>query len=260
MSRQAQVEELSDSSDSDPMEMDPSEFDPTQFANSLMQPTQAPANPSLMKPSSIPAQQTQQTKFENAPDPEKYKRYQCLYPVYFDKTRSRAEGRRVGKEQAVENPLAREIVESIQLLGLKALFEPGKLHPKDWSNPGRIKVLVKEDGKPVNPRVKNKHHLYNLVSSYLKAHPTTQELALKMRIPNMPPPDPKNPLPPPAVPRGWKMGTILPLHSPALSGGGVSENFLKEMMAEMQGQGQIEGGTGSGEGGKKKKDKKKGKS
>lgn len=30
---------------------------------------------------------------------------------------------------------------------------------------------------------------------------------------------------------------ILPLHSPALSGGGVSENVLKDMMAEMQGGG-----------------------
>lgn len=31
------------------------------------------------------------------------------------------------------------------------------------------------------------------------------------------------------------MGTILPMHSPALTGGGVSENMLKDMMSEMQG-------------------------
>lgn len=42
--------------------------------------------------------------------------------------------------------------------------------------------------------------------------------------------------PPPAIPRGFKMGSILPLHSPAVSGGGVSDNFLKDMMAEMGGQ------------------------
>lgn len=29
------------------------------------------------------------------------------------------------------------------------------------------------------------------------------------------------------------MGSVLPLHSPAISGGGVSENFLKDMMDEM---------------------------
>lgn len=40
----------------------------------------------------------------------------------------------------------------------------------------------------------------------------------------------------PAIPRGFKMGTILPLHSPARSGGGVSDNFFKEMMEEMGGQ------------------------
>ena len=32
------------------------------------------------------------------------------------------------------------------------------------------------------------------------------------------------------------MGTILPLHSPALSGGGVSDNMFKDMMSEMGGQ------------------------
>lgn len=83
---------------------------------------------------------------------------------------------------------------------------------------------------------------------------------MRLRIAGMPPP--KEPLPAPAVPRGWKMGDILPLHSPALSGGGVSENILRDMMAEMQGQsgGAIDGvsggtGGGGGGGGKKKKDK-----
>jgi signal recognition particle subunit SRP19 len=77
----------------------------------------------------------------------------------------------------------------------------------------------------------------------------------------------------PAAPRGWKIGTILPIHSPAYSGGGVSDNPLKDAMAEMQnmqgmpGMPQIPGmpnlagmmGEASGGGEKKKKDKKKGK-
>ena len=55
------------------------------------------------------------------------------------------------------------------------------------------------------------------------------------------------------------MGQILPLHSPALSGGGVSENMFKEMMQEMQGgaAAQVDGPMPSE--GKKKKDKKKAK-
>jgi len=151
--------------------------------------------------------------------------------------------------------LAREIVDAVQLLGLKTVFEPGKMHPKDWANPGRVRVLVKEGGKARSGKVKNsvpaysrvrarladvicdlEHHLYTLVSAHLKAHPTTAESPLRLRIQGMPPPN--GPVPPPAVPRGWKMGSILPLHSSALSGGGVSENILKDVMQEMQGAGQ----------------------
>lgn len=77
----------------------------------------------------------------------------------------------------------------------------------------------------------------------------------------------------PPAPRGWKIGKILPIHSAAYSGGGVSDNPLKDAMAEMQnmqgmpGMPQIPGmpnmagmgGESSGGGEKKKKDKKKGK-
>lgn len=92
-----------------------------------------------------------------------------------------------------------------------------------------------------------------------------------------------NKITPPAIPRGSKIGTILPLHSPALSGGGVSENFLKDvrhnlfvvtactltrdlqMMAEMGGQlppgmaglAGAAGGAGADSSQKKVKDKKK---
>ncbi len=55
------------------------------------------------------------------------------------------------------------------------------------------------------------------------------------------------------------MGTILPLHSPALSGGGVSENIIKDMMQEMQG---VEGSPGVVGGEEKRvgeREKKKGK-
>lgn len=93
-----------------------------------------------------------------APEPQREipKHFQCLYPVYFDKTRSRAEGRKVGAELAVENPLARDIVDAVQMLGLRAGLEPEKQHPKDWANPGRVRVLLKSlDGKLTNPNIKN---------------------------------------------------------------------------------------------------------
>lgn len=113
------------------------------------------------------------------------------------------------------------------------------------------------------------------MAQYLKAHPTTEKSPYNLRIRGLPTPEK---LPPaPDAPRGWKIGKILPLHSPAYTGGGVSDNPLKDAMAEMQGmQGMpgmpqmpgmpdlsaLMGGGGEPSGGsgeKKKKDKKKGK-
>ena len=91
------------------------------------------------------------------------------------------------------------------------------------------------------------HDLYNKVAQYLKSHPVTERSPMRMKIAGMPPSS--DPPQPPAIPRGWKMNNILPLHSAALSGGGVSENLFKDMMAEMQ-------GDQTGGGGKSKKDKK----
>lgn len=241
------VEEVSDS-DSDPPEMEISDAPALINANRI---------PSSAMPTEM--LQPQAPGLTNSTDREKSKHFQCLYPIYFDKSRTRAEGRRVGAELAVENPLAREMADATASLGLQTVFEPDKLHPKDWSNPGRIRVLLKQDGKQLNRNVKNKHHLYILVSQYLKAHPTQKNSPFRLPIRGLPMP---KEMPEPAVPKGWKLNKILPLHSPALTGGGVSENFLQDMMAEMQGEmggaalpaAAASSGSGSS---KSKKDKKK---
>ncbi|EAA26541.1 signal recognition particle sec65 subunit [Neurospora crassa OR74A] len=218
------------------------------------------------------SQQQQQRQYTQPPgypqmqtttDDSAYKSFQCLYPCYFDATRSRAEGRRVSKELAVPNPLATEIVNACAQLRLSVVLEAGKLHPKDWANPGRVKVNLKEfirlHGE--NGKLKNKHHLYILVAEHLKKHPTTDESpALRVVVRGAGPP-PREMLeegkkwPRPAVPRGWKMSELLPYYSPAMTGGGVSENFLKDMMKEM-GPGGMPGmpgmpggGAGAGAGG-----------
>jgi signal recognition particle subunit SRP19 len=106
------------------------------------------------------------------------------------------------------------------------------------------------------------HHLYMLIAKHLKENPTTEDSAMRVRVPGAPTPDPSKPYPRPAVPRGWKMNTILPYYSPAMTGGGVSENFFKDMMKEMQGQmpgmaPALEGADAGGDGGGKNKEKKK---
>ncbi|KAI9730270.1 MAG: signal recognition particle subunit [Cirrosporium novae-zelandiae] len=250
MSHHARIEEVSDS---DPEEMDPSDFDPGFLPNqsSQLSPTNFPASSSLP-----PQAQAQHLRAASAADAEKIKHWQCLYPIYFDKTRSKVGGRRVGYELAVENPLAKEILDAVELLGLRAQFEPGKMHPKDWSNPGRVKVLLKENGRLLNSRVRNKHHLFQLVAKHLQAQPTTEETALRLRFIGMPVSE--KPIVKPEIPRGWKMPSILPLHSPALSGGGVSDNFMKDMIREVSAQ-QGQTDPGSGNESKKKDKKKKGK-
>jgi signal recognition particle subunit SRP19 len=148
MAQHARIEELSDSSG----DSDPPEDDIDDVANTYIRPANVPP-PTISKPQTTPTSQAQQ-QIPPQPPPE-YKHYQCIYPVYFDANRTRAEGRRVGAESAVQNPLAREIVDAVQLLGLKTVFEPGKMHPKDWANPGRVRVLVKEGGRARSSRVKN---------------------------------------------------------------------------------------------------------
>lgn len=115
---------------------------------------------------------------------------------------------------------------------------------------------MKPEGGPVV--LKNKFVLYRAVAEFLKLHPTTREAPLKLRLPNMPW-DGKIPEPP-AVPRGWKMGSVLPLHSAALSGGGVSDDIFKEMMKDMGMPGMEAGPSAEQQVAKKeKKEKKKGK-
>ena len=171
MARHAQVQELNDT-DSDPDDMDPVDFDPKESI----------INPSLIPSSSVAGSRNISniaTPLDE--DQELSRNWQCLYPVYFDARRSRAEGRRVGKRQSVQNPLAREIVDAVQILGLKVLFEPGKTHPKDWSNPGRVRVAVKDQEKHGRNRVKNSQSIQptlNILVTLAFADETCREPSL----------------------------------------------------------------------------------
>lgn len=160
MSHHPRVEEVSDS---DPDDMDPNDFDPR---DSIISPANIPSSSSsATAAASAGASRASFPQPQPVPQPtprrEVPRHFQCLYPLYFDKSRSRAEGRKVGKNLAVANPLARDILDAAQFLGLQVGFEAEKLHPKDWANPGRVRVLVKgEDGRAVSSHVKNsEYHL-----------------------------------------------------------------------------------------------------
>lgn len=267
------IEEVSDSDVdmSDPSEGDIDDFadedimrrvEPASSSSAKPTPSSQHAPPNarshILPPSQLPSPAGQAAAgYHTASSPAAYAGYQVLYPVYFDATRTRAEGRRVSRAQAVRNPLAVEIAAACQRLRLAPVLEPTKLHPKDWGNPGRVRILIKEPttknkknagGPGVPPgadAVNNKHHLYVLVAQHLRQNPTTEQSpSLRWRLPGhqasgggvaAAAPDPTKPWPRPAVPRGWKIGELVPYWSPAVTGGGVSENLFKDMMKEMGG-------------------------
>ena len=233
------VEEVSDSDEdmSDPSEGDIDDFADTDIMRRVDTKPQPAAQQQPAQARPPPQQQQQHPHMQTTTDEKAFKSYQCLYPVYFDSTRTRAQGRRVPRALAVANPLAMDIVQACAGLRLQTVLEAGKLHPKDWANPGRVKVNLRQQPPPA--AVANKHHLYILVATHLRANPTTdQSRSLRMEVRGAPLPpqalEPGKPWPRPAVPRGWKMGELLPYYSPAMTGGGVSENILKDMMKEMQ--------------------------
>lgn len=160
MSQHARIEEVSDSDlESDPSEQDLEDFAPISLPRPSASTVPTPSQHEFAQIHSVAAAQHAASSPAND---LKIKKYQCLYPLYFDANRSRAQGRRVGKKLAVRNPLAREIVDAVQLLGLDTVFEPGKTHPKDWSNPGRVRVLVKENGSARNRAVQNSRFYFLL--------------------------------------------------------------------------------------------------
>ncbi len=81
-------------------------------------------------------------------------RWTCIYPIYIDAKRPYGTGqRRVAREKSVWWPLSKDIAEATNRLGLGTLHEVNKAHPRDWENPGRVRVLWKKDGRLMNPTI-----------------------------------------------------------------------------------------------------------
>ncbi|KAH8677548.1 signal recognition particle, SRP19 subunit [Xylariales sp. PMI_506] len=251
------IEEVSDSDLSDPSEGDIDDFVDSDIMRRVEPPSSAVAAPAAATQQPRPAQQQQAAQmFPGQPQqassnlqPADIAGYQCLYPIYFDASRTRAEGRRVPAKLAVRNPLAREIANACAALRLSPVFEAMKSHPQDWANPGRVRVNLRDPNNPYAKQVKNKHHLYVLVAQHLQRTPTTDqsESLRRVRIHGLPGhPADGEPWPKAPVPRGWKLNELLPAYSSAMTGGGVSENAFRDIMKEMGGMGGPGGPGGMG--------------
>jgi len=70
-----------------------------------------------------------------------------VYPVYFDKTVSRLNGRKVSKKYAVEKTNIDNIMKAAKSLGLNPVLEKDSTHPSHpYKKEGRI-LIDKKDNK-----------------------------------------------------------------------------------------------------------------
>ncbi|CAD6963520.1 unnamed protein product [Tilletia controversa] len=104
------------------------------------------------------------------PTKEETKKWMCIYPIYFDAKRKYRGGcRRVKYEEAALYPQSIHLAHACQLLGVKFHHEIYKTHPKDWENPGRVKVqLLKEDGKPFQSHIPSKIELLKAMAKIIQ--------------------------------------------------------------------------------------------
>ena len=92
-------------------------------------------------------------------------RWTCIYPIYIDAKRPGGRGeRRIARSKSVWWPLSKDIADATNRLGLGTLHEVHKAHPRDWENPGRVRVQWKKDGRLVNPAIKTSTYSSNLFS------------------------------------------------------------------------------------------------
>lgn len=223
MSNRPVLEEVDD--DDIDIDMDIAQFDPQ-----LRTPIAPIQTPTVQ--TSQPSQQTQPphqaAHSKNHPsivDPNKFseeernhlKKFQLIYPCYFDKNRSHKEGRRVSASKAVNNPLAKTISDACRHLFLQCMLELDKTHPQDFGNPGRVRVLIKDDGTPQDLRFKTKRELLDVIADYLISHPTTLDsIGPKSGIPLPREYEVGGDFEPHDVPKvkGFRMNSIVPVHSP----------------------------------------------
>ncbi|MFT4944365.1 MAG: signal recognition particle subunit SRP19 [Halovenus sp.] len=68
-----------------------------------------------------------------------------IWPAYFDAALTRAEGRRVSRELAVEEPTVEEIARAVKQVGYDAVIERDTTYPREFEPRGRVLVRDADD-------------------------------------------------------------------------------------------------------------------
>lgn len=84
-----------------------------------------------------------------------------IWPAYFDANLSRAEGRRVPEDLAVEEPTAEELARAVTQVGYDVAVDRDRTYPREHEPRGRVVVRGAEDA--------SKSDLLQATAAYLGA-------------------------------------------------------------------------------------------
>ena len=77
-----------------------------------------------------------------------------IWPVYFDNSKTRREGRKVPKNIAVTNPRLKELHKAAEVLGFSVRIEVDTVHPAiPWMKTGRMWVKKVESKMNIITRI-----------------------------------------------------------------------------------------------------------
>ena len=93
-------------------------------------------------------------------------RWVVVYPVYMNRNRKICDGRKLPLSACCEDPPAAVIAQCAARLSFQTVLEPMKKHPRDFFEPGRIRVrLFNDDGSAVKESVRTRLALYREISA-----------------------------------------------------------------------------------------------
>ena len=95
-----------------------------------------------------------------------------VYPVYIDANIKPFDGRKISKEDAIENPNPKVMLAAVQSLGFEAEFQEGVRYLRDFWRFGRLSVKfftgAQKDKKPINPEINTRRKLFREIAKKMK--------------------------------------------------------------------------------------------
>ncbi|KAJ2000752.1 signal recognition particle subunit [Coemansia thaxteri] len=134
-------------------------------------------------------------------DASQFKKWICLYPLYFDKSRSVEKGRKVPLALAIDSPHGRQLSVAVKEVGFNVCYEPNKSHPSDFFTPGRVRVqLFSDAGVPLRQDISTRKELMRKVAVQMDKvlvprdrEPSLQDLIDSGAMPMLPGMAPQSP-------------------------------------------------------------------